>query len=37
MLIVFILLAVKHFDELKTVPRLKVRLIDWFQSRGREI
>ena len=37
MLSVFILLVVKHFAELKTVPRLKVRLIDWFQSRRREI
>ena len=37
MLSVFILLIVKHFAELKTTPRLKVRLIDWFQSRRREI
>ena len=34
---VFILLLVKHFGELKTVPRLKIRLIDWLQSRRREI
>jgi len=37
MLVVFVLFTVKHFNELKTVPRLKVRLIDWFQSRRREI
>lgn len=37
MLGVFVLLAVKHLAELKTVPRLKVRLIDWFQSRRREV
>jgi len=37
MLVVFVLFTVKYFNELKTVPRLKVRLIDWFQSRRREI
>jgi glycerol-3-phosphate acyltransferase PlsY len=37
MLSVFVLLAVKHFNELKTIPRLKVRLIDWLQSIRREI
>jgi glycerol-3-phosphate acyltransferase PlsY len=37
MLCVFVILAVKHFDELKTVPRLRGRLIHWFQSRRREI
>ncbi len=37
MLSVFVLFIVKHFNELKTIPRLKVRLIDWFQSRRREI
>lgn len=36
MLCVLAILAVKHFDELQTMPRLKVRLIDWFQSRRRE-
>ena len=33
MLCVFVILAVKHFDELKTVPRVRGRLIHWFQSR----
>lgn len=37
MLSVLILLVVKHFAELKTIPRFKVRPIDWFQSRRREI
>ncbi|MFC2041687.1 hypothetical protein ACFLTY_05155 [Chloroflexota bacterium] len=37
MLCVLTILALKHFDELKTVPRLRVRLIDWLQSRRREI
>ncbi len=35
-LCVFVILAVKHFDELRTVPRLRGRLIHWFQSRRRE-
>ena len=34
---VFILLIVKHFAELKTIPRFKVRLIDWFQSTRQEV
>ena len=37
MLCVLAILAVKHFDELKTVPRLRIRLIHWLQSRRREI
>jgi glycerol-3-phosphate acyltransferase PlsY len=37
MLGVFMLLLAKHFGELKSVPRIKIRLIDWFQSRRREI
>ena len=36
MLCVLVILAVKHFDDLKTVPRLRGRLIDWLQSRRRE-
>ena len=36
MLGVLIILAVKHFDELKTVPRCKVRPLGWLQSRRRE-
>jgi len=36
MLCVLIVLAVKHADELRTVPRHKVRLTAWLQSRGRE-
>ena len=36
MLCVLIVLAVKHFDELKTVPRCKVRPLGWLQSRRRE-
>jgi glycerol-3-phosphate acyltransferase PlsY len=35
MLGVLILLVMKHFDELKTVPRPKVRVIAWLQSRRR--
>lgn len=34
MLSVLALLAVKHFDELKSVPRIKVKPIAWLQSRG---
>jgi len=37
MIFVLAILAVKHFDELQTIPRLKVRVIDWLQSRRREI
>lgn len=36
MLCVLIVLAVKHFDDLQTVPRPKGRLIGWLQSRRRE-
>lgn len=37
MLGVFVILAVKHFSELQTVPRFGGRLINWLQSRRREI
>lgn len=37
MLCVLTLLAIKHFDELKTVPRIKVKLLAWLQSRRREL
>ncbi len=37
MLCVLTILAVKYFDELKTVPSLGLRFIDWLQSRRREI
>jgi glycerol-3-phosphate acyltransferase PlsY len=37
MLCVLVLLAVKHFDELKTVPGCSVRPLNWFQSRRRGI
>jgi glycerol-3-phosphate acyltransferase PlsY len=33
MLCVIAILAVKHFDDLKTRPRLKGRLITWIQTR----
>jgi len=36
MLCLLIILAVKHFEDLRTIPRLKGRLINWLQSRGRE-
>ncbi len=36
MLCVLTVLTVKHFDALKTVPRIKVRLLVWLQSRRRE-
>ncbi|MFC2017134.1 glycerol-3-phosphate acyltransferase [Chloroflexota bacterium] len=36
MLTLLVILGVKHFSELRTVPRLKLRLIHWFQSRERE-
>ena len=35
MLCVLIVLAVKHFDELKTLPRFELRLVSWFRSRSR--
>ena len=35
MLCVLALLVLKFFDELKTVPRLKLKPIAWLQSRGR--
>ncbi|MFQ5996928.1 MAG: glycerol-3-phosphate acyltransferase [Dehalococcoidales bacterium] len=37
MLGVLIILAVKHYDSLKTVPRFRLRLIKWYQSRSREV
>ena len=37
MLCVLIVLAVKHFHELQTIPRYKVRLLAWLRSRRREI
>ena len=37
MLSVLMLLTIKHFAELKTIPRFKVRPIGWFQSRNREV
>jgi glycerol-3-phosphate acyltransferase PlsY len=36
MLCVLTVLTVKHFEVLKTVPRIKVRLLVWLQSRRRE-
>ena len=33
MLCVIAILAVKHFDDLKTRPRFKGRLITWLQAR----
>ena len=36
MLCVLVILGVKHFAELRVVPRLEVRLIKWLQSRKRE-
>jgi glycerol-3-phosphate acyltransferase PlsY len=35
MLCVLAILAVKHFDSLKTMPRRKVRILAWIQSRRR--
>jgi len=35
MLCVLTILAVKHFDSLKTMPKSKVRLLAWIQSRRR--
>jgi len=34
MLCVLAIFAVKQFDGLKTVPRFRVKLIRWYQSRG---
>jgi hypothetical protein len=31
---VLAIFAVKQFDGLKTVPRFRVKLIRWYQSRG---
>lgn len=36
MLCVLIILAIKHFDDLQTLPRGNGRLINWLQSRRRE-
>jgi len=36
MLCLLVILAVKHFDDLQTIPRLKGRLIDWLISRRRQ-
>ena len=36
MLCVLAILAVKHFEELHTIPGTKGRLVNWLQSRGRE-
>ena len=33
MLCLLIILAIKHFEDLRTIPRLKGRLINWLQSR----
>ena len=33
---VLIVFAIKHFGNLQTVPRFKVKLISWLQSRRRE-
>ena len=30
MMSVFVIMVVKHFDELKTVPRVRVKLVRWF-------
>ena len=35
MLCVLVILAVKHFADLHTIPRRKVRLLAWIQSRRR--
>lgn len=37
MLCVLAIFAVKQFASLKTVPRFRVKLIRWYQSRSREI
>ncbi len=36
MLCVLVVLAVKHFDDLKTTPRIRGRFIGWLQSGRRE-
>jgi len=36
MLCVLIILAVKHFDDLQTIPRHKGRLLVWLQSKRRQ-
>ena len=36
MLCVLIVLAVKHFNDLQTIPKPKGKLINWLQSRRRE-
>lgn len=33
---VLVLMVIKHFEELKTAPRIKVKILTWLQSRGRE-
>jgi len=33
---VLVILAVKHFNDLQAIPRLRVRIFDWLQSRRRE-
>ena len=35
MLCVLVIFAVKHYNELQTVPRLRLRIINWLQSRRR--
>lgn len=37
MLGVLAIFAVKHYDSLKTVPRFRLKLVKWYQSRSREI
>ena len=36
MLCVFAILTLKHFDELRTVPKFRVKIIHWLQSRRPE-
>jgi glycerol-3-phosphate acyltransferase PlsY len=36
MLCLLIILAVKHFDDLQTIPRHKGRLLVWLQSKRRQ-
>jgi len=36
MLCLLVILAVKHFDDLQTIPRHKGRLLGWLQSRRRQ-
>ena len=36
MLCVLVIFGVKHFNELKTIPSIRRRLIHWFQPRERE-